>query len=354
MEWLVLAIVLLWQPEPSLSHPQCLDSQPPFSTADASHCTEYAEFGCCQRVADLRAGKRAEIALRRAPEAQREVCEEYARNASCLSCSPYAAHLFDTEGSSSERVFPLLCRSYCEEAYQSCHSAFVRLFRLKPKDFGVSNKARSEEQLVNDSRVFCSQVTPEPDSAYCYPRVLDGPQIPGYDRSTEGVLGGVCALPVAEGLRNPVAAVHSGDGTGRLFVVEQLGVVHVLLADNTLLQKPFLDIRSRVLVSSNVGDERGLLGLAFHPMFKENGRFFVYYSTLRNGHFSQVSEFTVRSDNANVANASSERQIFSIRQPHSNHNGGQLLFKDGYLLIMLGDGGGGGDRFGTIGNGQNR
>ena len=168
-------------------------------------------------------------------------------------------------------------------------------------------------------------------------------------------MGCVCGLPVATGLRNPIAAVHSGDGSGRLFVVEQIGQIHVLDANNTLLSEPFLDISDRVLISAKKGDERGLLGLAFHPEFEQNGRFFVYYFTSVNSNDeSRISEFHLQDRIPNIADASSERIILSISQPLATHNGGQLLFKDGYLLVFLGDGGGTGDRFGTIGNGQDR
>lgn len=101
--------------------------------------------------------------------------------------------------------------------------------------------------------------------------------------------------PVTSGLRNPLSALHSGDGTERLFIIEQIGLIRILLANNTLLTQPFLNIESRVLISrSSRGDERGLLGLAFHPNYRDNGKFYVYYSTtISNSHYSKVSEFTV-------------------------------------------------------------
>ena len=77
-------------------------------------------------------------------------------------------------------------------------------------------------------------------------------------------------------------------------------------------------------------------------------------ASVRNNHESRISEFHLQNFNPHKANASSERIIMTISQPRSNHNGGQLLFKDGYLLVFLGDGGGAGDRFGNIGNGQDR
>ena len=155
----------------------------------------------------------------------------------------------------------------------------------------------------------------------------------------------ICALPVAAGLRNPVVATHAGDGSGRMFIAEQIGAVKVLLANNTLLLEPFLDISSSVSTSNHIGEERGLLGLAFHPKYTFNGRFYVYYSASeqRRGqfiHVSRVSEFVVIPNAPNRASRPSERVILTIEQPQLERNGGQLLFDDsGFLLIFFGDGG---------------
>ena len=352
---LFIGLVLILLPF-SAPHPQCLDFQPPFEDNRVTYCQEYRDFGCCTRELDRSAQDRVEFVhnLTQLPlDRSYEQCEPYLRNVSCLKCSPYAAHIFETEDGSAERRFPTLCRSYCEEAFQKCHPALMRMFSLDVQDFGFVENP-TPELLLNYSKSFCAEQIPE-ESPYCYPRVLDGPQLPGFDTESEGDLGCVCALPVATRLRNPLAAVHAGDGSGRLYIVEQIGQIRVLLANNTLLSEPFLDITGRVLLDLR-GDERGLLGLAFHPGFEENGRFFVYYSgrSRRNDHESRISEFYLQDLNPDKANASSERIILTVSQPRSNHNGGQLLFKDGYLLVFLGDGGGAGDRFGSIGNGQDR
>src|SRR5687768_5738205 len=83
---------------------------------------------------------------------------------------------------------------------------------------------------------------------------------------------------IAEGFTSPVAMVAVPDGTGRLFIVDQIGLVHILMPDGTMLDQPFLDVRSKLVALDPGFDERGLLGLAFHPNYAENGRFFVYYS----------------------------------------------------------------------------
>lgn len=139
---------------------------------------------------------------------------------------------------------------------------------------------------------------------------------------------------------NPVDLQHAGDGTNRIFVVSQKGLIYVFKnAPSVKSAKIFLDIRDKV----KYGGELGLLGLAFHPDYKNNGYFYVNYTTsdpLR----SIIARYTVHSKNRNSANKKSEHILFQLNQPYSNHNGGQLAFgPDGYLYIAFGDGGSGGD-----------
>lgn len=140
--------------------------------------------------------------------------------------------------------------------------------------------------------------------------------------------------PVLSGLANPVAITHAGDS--RLFITLQDG--RIVIWDGTrLLPEPFLDIRARV----QDGGERGLLSVAFHPRYKENGLFFVDYTDL-NGD-TVIARFHVSAD-PNRADVNSFRQLLFVDQPYANHNGGQLQFgPDGYLYIGMGDGGSGGD-----------
>ena len=147
---------------------------------------------------------------------------------------------------------------------------------------------------------------------------------------------------VTRGLASPVDLQSAPGDRTRLFVVEQAGRIRIV-RDGSVLGTPFLDIVSRV----GSGGERGLLGLAFHPRYTDNGRFFVNY-TDRSGD-THVAEFHVTS-NADAADSASERTLLFVRQPFANHNGGGLAFgNDGMLYIGLGDGGAGGD---PLGNGQ--
>ena len=162
---------------------------------------------------------------------------------------------------------------------------------------------------------------------------------------------------VASGFTSPVALVAVPDSSGRLFVVDQTGVIRILQSNGSLVTQPFLDISSRMVTLRSAFDERGLLGLAFHPDYATNGRFFVFYnapprSTAPAGYDNtvRVSEFRVTS-NPNVADPSSERIFLEVDKPQFNNNGGTLVFgpNDGYLYISLGDGGGANDdEFGHV------
>jgi glucose/arabinose dehydrogenase len=147
---------------------------------------------------------------------------------------------------------------------------------------------------------------------------------------------------VGRGFEAPLLVTHAGDGTGRLFVVEQFGRIR-LLRDGSPQRDPFLDVSSLV----SAGGERGLLGLAFHPDYETNGRFFVNYTDSSGD--TVIVEYRVSRDPAHAAPGSA-RVILREDQPYANHNGGNLVFgPDGYLYIGMGDGGSGGD---PHGNGQ--
>ncbi|MBI5935368.1 MAG: PQQ-dependent sugar dehydrogenase [Chloroflexi bacterium] len=147
---------------------------------------------------------------------------------------------------------------------------------------------------------------------------------------------------VASGFSRPVDIQNAGDGSGRLFIVEQAGVIRILQTD-ALIETPFLDIRERVDDGRN---EQGLLGLAFHPNYESNGFFYVNYT--EEGGDTVIARFHA---SGNIADPNSEARLLGVAQPFPNHNGGALAFgPDGFLYIGLGDGGAGGD---PLGHGQN-
>ena len=147
---------------------------------------------------------------------------------------------------------------------------------------------------------------------------------------------------IVSGLNRPVDIQPANDGTGRLFIIEKYGVIRVF-ENGQLLESPFLNIDDRV---NDSGNEMGLLGLAFHPDYEQNGFFYVNYTG--DGGDTRISRFQA---SGNIADPNSEKVLLIIEQPYPNHNGGALAFgPDGYLYAGLGDGGLAGD---PQKNGQN-
>ncbi len=170
---------------------------------------------------------------------------------------------------------------------------------------------------------------------------------------------------VAEGFTSPVVFEPVPDKSGRIIIGDQVGEAKVLNKDGTVADAKFLDLKSR-LAKINEGrfDERGLLGLAFHPKYSKNSKIYVFYSApLKEDapekwdHTSRVSEFKVNKKGALQVDHSSERIVLEIPQPSFNHNGGRIAFgPDGYLYLGIGDGGKANDRgigHAEEGNGQN-
>lgn len=170
-----------------------------------------------------------------------------------------------------------------------------------------------------------------------------GPEDPGQDGSVA-----VTEAYPGRSFQRPVGIYVPPDGTGRLFVLEQAGIVRVFPDDpGTSGSEVFLDLRDRV---NDGGNEEGLLGLAFHPDFATNGRFYLDY-TASGPRRTVVAEFRLDLSDPNRGDPASEEVVLEVPQPYSNHNGGQIAFgPDGFLYIGLGDGGSGGD---PQGNGQN-
>ena len=152
---------------------------------------------------------------------------------------------------------------------------------------------------------------------------------------------------LAEGLNAPIVLVSIPDGSGRLLVADQAGVIYLLDRDGKKSEQPFLDLRGKIVALGKGMEERGLLGLALHPQFKSNRKFYVVYSApMRTNappkwdHSERLSEFKTTGDDFSAADSASERVVLEIDEPDWNHNSGRLAFgPDGFLYWTVGDGG---------------
>ena len=159
----------------------------------------------------------------------------------------------------------------------------------------------------------------------------------------------VSAQTVAESFVSPLYLTQPKDDN-RLFVVDQTGQIYIIENGQRVAQ-PFLDVKSRLVNLKPEHEERGLLGLAFHPDYKSNGKFYVYYNApLRSSapsgwdNTATLAEFKVSASNPNVADTTSGRILLQLDKPQYNHNGGTITFgPDGYLYLSIGDGGGAND-----------
>jgi glucose/arabinose dehydrogenase len=200
---------------------------------------------------------------------------------------------------------------------------------LTPTDAAPTQEITATLDLPTPTPTDTPTPTPTP------PTVRELPDPSGYSWQT-----------VVSGLDRPVGLVDAGDGSGRLFILEQGGLIRIL-QEGILLSAPFLDLTQRVSCCG----ERGLLGLAFHPRFIENGYFYVDYTEVANNQlYTVVARYSVLPGDPNLADAGSEMRLLHIEQPYQNHNGGEVQFGlDGYLYVGMGDGGSAGD---PHGNGQ--
>ncbi|XP_071962315.1 HHIP-like protein 2 [Antedon mediterranea] len=349
MWYIWIVFVFIFDISKITCHPQCLDFYPPFENKqDLTFCSMYYELSCCSHERDQQLYKQYVKITRKMGADDPSYCVDYIRDILCQECSPYAAHLYDAETTGEARPFPGLCNHYCVYFHSLCSNVIP----LITNDTQLRKKARA------GSVEFCDTVK-IPDMDYCYPDIIDDIELNfELDRALGGEGDGcLCLEEFANGLRNPLLAVHANDSTHRLYIAEQLGVIHVYLKNGSKIDKPFLDLRKSVLTTRRRGDERGLLGLAFHPNYKENKRLFVYYTTTDEESdidMVRLSEFSTKVNNGNRVDMKSEKVILEIAQPAANHNGGQLLFgMDGFLYISVGDGGKAGDPFGEYGNSQN-
>ena len=245
----------------------------------------------------------------------------------------------------STAVATVTSTSYVDSglAANTAYTYAVRAFDgAIPPNESASSATRSATTLSLPTSVV-SGLDARPSNTSCLAGEAPGS---GVSLALEQVFAGVGSFS------QPVAMLQEPHSTARWYVVQKLGLVYVF--DNqpgVTTRRSFIDLSSQVVGSA--GDERGLLGMAFHPDYPTNPRVYLSYTASNGGQLvSRIVEYQTR-DAGQTLDASSALVILQVNQPESNHNGGNIAFgPDGFLYIGLGDGGGGGDAHGSIGNGQ--
>lgn len=265
-------------------------------------------------------------------------CGHLLEELKCARCSPNAQVLFHSADTVPHREpdLPQLCQDYCRKFYYTCRGHIPELFQADVDEFCQYYGRRDGNLCFPD---FQRKQPRGQDSNY-----LGDEKIEDINRKHKHNC--YCAQEVLSGLRQPVAMVHCGDGSQRLFVLEREGFVRVLTHQLELLKDPFLDIHKLVQSGLKGGDERGLLSLAFHPNYKKNGKLYISYTTNQerwaigpHDHILRVVEYTVSRKNPNQVDTRTVRVLMEVAELHRRHLGGQLLFgPDNLLHIVLGDG----------------
>lgn len=335
ISYVVLFQVLLFSHNAE-AHPLCMNGHPPFKAEGGlSMCPEYADFGCCSAVDHGILISQYEQIQNIVPEDLWTSCGTFVRDVLCQTCSPYSAHLFDvkvvdTEQNFVDSVLPVLCWSYCSQFYNTCGeiiNVYVDILQLNnPKlapDAEILKKAYSE-----GISKFCEAVSLV-DSPYCFPNVLDIS-----DQNDElvqaSIDGCMCVEKVGDKeLIDPIILEHAKDGSNRMFVVEEMGLIYILYPDGTFLEEPFLDISDKVSGTKGwYGKEPAVFGMAFHPNFKKNGLFYLYLTKEVEdtgvGHTNAIVEFKVLKSDGNKTDPEYSRQILEFYQHYTYHHGGQV------------------------------
>ena len=349
---LAIVAILSWF---AYAQPICRDLKAPFQYPAASYCPEYGGFGCCGKRGERRADKLAFHAQAKlGTDYEKEICSDYSRNVSCLTCSPLAGRIFGSANARGSERIPL-CRGYCEETYVKCRFSLLRMFKLHPwRDGLVSKFPRTFAELERDAAAFCERYASDPP--YCYPEVaaIESEFIAPPEKPAECV----CAIPVVSGLNQSLAMIDPDDRSNRLFIQEQGGLVKIFnRKSNHILEEPFLNFTSALIAEGHPFVDAGrnitvtlhifgLMNIVLHPNYVSNGRLFVFHIHELNaangvGLFSMnVSEFVVDQRDPNKVDHGSRRLIFSDLYekfvPGFHLHGSALFFKDGYLYISTG------------------
>ena len=296
---------------------------PPFIPAGGlSFCTQFEGASCCTTEEDTQLQQRFnDISARASSDPSAQVCLNQIRELICARCSPYAATLYGARSKEERpKPIPMLCGNYCQNELRGC---------LQSLSYIVNNTEFIS--TTNHPDYFCELWSnlKRNETVHCFPDTNRDQQLLQRAREVaNGKTSCVCMERFKRGYKNPVLLTYAPGYEGYVFVGEQYGVIRASDkgADEGDLGRIFLNISGTVQMEANAyADQRGLLGLTFHPDFASNRRFYVLYTTRASGTLrTRLSEFTVSVDNRFQADPASQRILLEIDQPRITNNGGDV------------------------------
>lgn len=322
---------------------QCLDSIPPFVPASPLlFCTESSKYGCCtvdddKRLAQMYNSIRQTIL--QDDGRLNDDCLQNFKSFLCARCSPLSAEMF--QGSITRFGAPLipgLCNDFCESFFRNCaniidfYMAVLTIYKTVTLE-----KTRKLNSLTkwSDSKRFCEAVSlPTDKNQYCLPNVDSTfGESTRFTSDKVNAVQCVCFEPYNVDLTNPVAVTHGTDGTDRLFIAEQNGIVKVIFSNGTMFSDRFLNIQNKVYHGEDGFSHLGLLGIALHPNFRKNNKLYVFYTQRKNSSslYVRVEEYRASVEHSSWVDPTSSRLIFEFKKETNTKAGGPV---SGILVVL--------------------
>ena len=334
--WLFCFLALFISWHNTEAEPQCLDGGLPFDAGtELDFCTEFSHYGCCREYQDSKLSQGYGDLEKHILAESWETCSGYFKNFLCQSCSPYASHLFGYKSNEfqqsfiNHRLFPGLCPNYCKKFVQECGQVilFYADYMVKKDPELAGDAMVLKYAFQNSTEAFCN-IASLADSRYCVQETLEEKISDAEALTPDRCL---CAQKMGDkDLKDVLIMTHANDDSNRMFVVEETGVGHIMYPNGEFHPEPFFDIRNRAAqFVGKGGKEPSALGMAFHPKFKDNGLFYLYFTksiNKANGkRMNSLGEFKVLDSDQNKTDPGYFRLILDVYQQSYDNPGGQVV-----------------------------
>ena len=330
--FLALLIAFLHNTE---SNASCLNGKLPVDTGKLDFCTEFSRDGCCSQSEDFKVSQQYRNLEKSVPRESWNACSDYFKKFLCQGCSPNASHGFQyssekfQRSANHRRIFPGFCMGYCKRFVEECGQTAVNFIDVMIKTYpeftedaislknalGISKDKFCDIVTLNDSR-YCLQEpskgeifnpeSVEPDSCFCLQRIGN------------------------KDFKDAVFLTHANDDSGRLFLVEETGYGRIMYSNGEIRPEPFFDISDRVAKVTSTGRQQpSVLGMAFHPKFKTNGLFYLYFISFINKangrQINSLGEFKTMGSANDKTDPGYFRLIIDVEQQINRRTGGQVI-----------------------------